>query len=181
MAGNFYTCSMCSFHSRSLQSLTKHICKSHRSDPRFHVYCKSCLRSYSKWDSYRKHIERGCQKISCGTDSPIDDATADGATVDDASIDATEPNTTGSTIEDMDNSSTSLTAVSQQWQQAAYILSIKEKHILSQVAVDHGLSTTSMFLSEILSGLMDDIRNSGAPGNILQTFKLGFAVHNGLY
>lgn len=63
----FHTCSMCSYCSRNLGSLTTHICKSHRSDPRFNVYCKSCFRSYTKWESYRKHIQRGCKIMPCST------------------------------------------------------------------------------------------------------------------
>lgn len=57
--------------------------------------------------------------------------------------------------------------VDRQWHEAAYILGIKEKHILPQVAIDEILSTTSIFISEILSGLVHDICDS-LPTDILQ-------------
>ena len=51
---------MCSYGTGNLEDLTSHVCRMHQNDPKFHVYCKSCFRSYTKWDSYRKHIQRGC-------------------------------------------------------------------------------------------------------------------------
>ena len=30
----------------------------------FFVYCNSCLRSYTKWNSYLKHIQRGCRSVT---------------------------------------------------------------------------------------------------------------------
>lgn len=50
-------------------------------------------------------------------------------------------------------------SISRQWHEAAYILGIKEKHVLGQVAVDEILSTTSVFV-DVLTGIMDDIRGS---------------------
>lgn len=51
-------------------------------------------------------------------------------------------------------------SVNRQWHEAAYILSIKEKHILPQVAIDQILSTTSILFSELLSDLVRDVRGS---------------------
>lgn len=51
-------------------------------------------------------------------------------------------------------------SASRQWHEAAYILSIKEKHILAQATVDEILATTKLFISDILSDLMKNIRGN---------------------
>ena len=64
----YHDCSICS---KSLEALTSHVCRVHRRDPRFLVSCKSCFRSYRKWDSYRKHLQRGCQMIPSQSTSGV--------------------------------------------------------------------------------------------------------------
>lgn len=59
-----HTCNMCSYCTRTIENLTSHVCRMHKFDPRFHIFCNSCLRSYTKWDSYRKHVQRGCCMVS---------------------------------------------------------------------------------------------------------------------
>ena len=43
-------------HSISEEDVKKH--------PRFFVYCNSFLRSYTKWNSYLQHIQRGCRSVT---------------------------------------------------------------------------------------------------------------------
>ena len=134
---------MCSYGSKSLDSLTAHICKNHRSDSRFNVYCKSCFRSYSKWESYRKHVQRGCKVMPCST-------------VDVASSSSFQPESDlgidfGPSLDLSRTDIDTLTPVSDKWHKATFILSIKEKHILSQVAIDHVLSTKKLFVSALCS------------------------------
>lgn len=50
--------------------------------------------------------------------------------------------------------------VGQKWHEAVFILSIKEKHFLPQIAIDNILSTVSIFVSEILWKLFEDIHDS---------------------
>jgi hypothetical protein len=47
--------------------------------------------------------------------------------------------------------------VSRQWHDAAYILNIKEKYILSQAAIDQLLSATAAFVTNILSDLLNEV------------------------
>ena len=148
----FYICSMCSYGARSEETLTSHVCKSHRNDPRFHIYCKSCLRSYKKWDSYRKHIERSCKiipSITVSIDNP--DIAEEVDTMGNVEEEASEivQNLDGTFLiikSKVDNGMMRL------------MLSIKEKHVLPQVAVDRVLLSTRDLVSEILSGLMNEIR-----------------------
>lgn len=144
----YHDCSMCSYATTSLAALTRHVCRVHQHDPRFRVSCKSCLRSYRKWDSYRKHIQRGCQKIA--TQPAFDDEAMSSNTID---FDQAPP----ISLDAEQSEASASTTTSRQWREAAYILSVKEKHTLAQVAVDEILSTTSSFVSDILSGLVDSI------------------------
>lgn len=54
------------------------------------------------------------------------------------------------------------------WYEAVYILSIKEKYILSQVAVDEVLSCTKTLVSDILYGIMDDVCSNDMPAETMQ-------------
>ena len=149
MAELFHFCSMCSYGTVSLETLTEHVCTKHKSDPRFLVYCNSCLCSYSKWDSYRKHLQRGCE---------IMPTSATASTHTQANSDREEYDDPGMSM-DVDDDSSILANHDQQWHEAAYILSIKEKHILAQVAVDEILSITGVFVQDLLTGLVDDIQD----------------------
>ena len=117
MENGFHCCAMCSFTTNSLDILVSHVCKLHKAHPRFHVYCKSCLRSYTKWDSYRKHIQRGCKTVLSEQPEP------------------SSPTRVAYLVEDMEvcllpyeqSMTTESEAVPrQQWHEAAYTLQIKE-------------------------------------------------------
>lgn len=58
--------------------LASHVCKIHRYDPNFLIYCSSCLRSFKVWDTYKKHLYRGCKDVANSTIPEINgDATED--------------------------------------------------------------------------------------------------------
>lgn len=146
-----YSCNMCSYNTQNLESLTSHVCKIHKNDPRFHIYCESCLRSYTKWDSYRKHIQRGCMVMPSGSNTSVD-----------PSFPLTSDDNEG--LEELDimdvdsDQHEHSNAITQKdWYEALYILSIKEKYILSQVAVDEVVSCTKTLVSDILHEIMDDV------------------------
>lgn len=151
MAGaeEYHFCSMCSYCSRTLEALNGHVCKTHKNNPRFLVYCKSCLRSFMKWDSYRKHLQRGCEIMPRRFPADVDPQ---------ASMNHDPSTSDNDSGESEVEENISVTA-RRQWHEATYILNLKEKHILAQVAVDKIISTTSSFVADILSGLMDDIRD----------------------
>ena len=54
---------------------------------------------------------------------------------------------------------TSSPALSRDWHEAAFILKIKEQYVLSQVAVDQVLSSTKILMSEVLSEMLDSVRD----------------------
>ncbi len=126
------------------------------------MYCKSCFRSYTKWESYRKHVQRGCKIMPCSTAGNVSSSSLQLESDEDIGIDS-------SLDLNIVNSSTS-TPVSEKWHEATFILSIKEKHILSQVAVDYVLSTTNIFVSEIFSRLLEDVCDD-MPTNVMQILK----------
>ena len=39
--------------------LVAHVCKTHKYHLNFQVYCASWLRSFSKWNTFKKHLSRG--------------------------------------------------------------------------------------------------------------------------
>ena len=141
---------MCSFTSISLDALTQHVCKVHKHHPRFLVYCKSCLRSYTRWNSYFKHLKRGCTSTANATEdigemsTSMNDELGDDI---DGMMDLDDGTSTNFGNEKDDT----------QWHQVAYILSIKEKYGLSQVAVDHIVESTKGLVTEIMSRYLNRI------------------------
>ena len=148
-----YTCNMCSYGAMSMDSLTSHVCRAHKTDSMFHVYCKSCLRSYTKWDSYRKHMQRGCTAINAGIDDSVH-----------LLVSSNPPLTLENELDFSMESESITTAnscnIKEDWHEAVYVLNIKERYLLSQVAVDQVLSCTKQFVSDILAGVVDKIRGS---------------------
>lgn len=53
---------MCSFYAKTSITLVSHVCKIHRFDSNFLIYCSRCLRSFRVWDTYKKHLYRGCKE-----------------------------------------------------------------------------------------------------------------------
>ena len=147
-----FGCSMCSFVSKSEKHVTKHICLVHRDDPRFLVHC-ACFRSFKKWNTFLKHLQRGCSARS----NPSSHSSLSLAPV---------INMTGFLDQDFHQSQNAGRStmngeiLDSQWQQAEYILSIKEKYGLTQVAVDHVISSTKLLLKDVLTQLLYQMSHS---------------------
>lgn len=137
----FYACSMCSYTTRELDVYTAHVIRLHKDDPRFNVSCKSCLRSFTKWDSYRKHMQRSCTVRSVASCIPAPSAPLSLPT-----SDCEEEPEHGVLIE---------SSVSHEWHEASFILNIK--CVVSQVAIDRMLTFTKDLVSDILSQMAKDI------------------------
>lgn len=56
------------------------------------------------------------------------------------------------------------------WHEAAYVLRIKEKYLLTQVAVDEVLSCTRQLVSDILSGVMNKVQGT-LPSNAMNVIE----------
>lgn len=69
------------------------------------------------------------------------------------------------------DSSVSPSANSQKWHEAVFVLSIKETHALSQAAVDDVLSNTTIFVSETLSKLVENVRDE-IPADVAQLLEM---------
>ena len=82
-----FSCSMCSFYATDNDRLVSHVCKIHRYDPNFLIYCSRCLRSFRVWDTYKKHLYRGCTAIARDI-NPEEDVSI--TTEDDDTMDVTE-------------------------------------------------------------------------------------------
>lgn len=106
------------------------------------------MRSYKKLSAYRKHISRGCRLIE---DTTKDECSLVLPTLPEMDIELEE-----SELGDEDHTiSHTLTS---QWHQARFILSIKEKHNISQAAVDQVLTSTRTLLSTILDNITADLK-----------------------
>ena len=158
MEDTFHYCTLCSYSTTNLQALTSHICKLHKSHPKFHVYCTACLHSYTKWDSYRKHIHRGCKSIAASEGMPPQPPAFLADTSSDSDSDF--PPSFSSELEAM-----STDPASQQWHEAAYILNIKEPYFLSQAAVDQVVSSTKDLFTALLRKVLGWLKERLAPNS----------------
>ena len=68
---------------------------------------------------------------------------------------------------DLGDESQTSQALTQQWHEAKFILSIKVKHVLSQVAVDQVLSSTTTLLCIMLDHVTADLK-AKRPEELLQ-------------
>lgn len=153
-----FSCWMCSYSSNSEESMTDHICKLHRNDHRFRVICR-CYRTFDKWNSYWRHIKRGCKAVQneiISTEIPSQEST--NTSLNDLPSESdhhiASPNQEDTRTADYVQQDHS------QWHQAVYILNMKESHQLPQVAVDHVVASTKVLVEEMLSQLMLNISRS---------------------
>ena len=136
--GSLHCCPMCSYCAPGEDQLLNHVLKIHRHDPNFHVYCAFCLRSYHSLPSYRKHISRGCVQVQQQDDH--------GAIAEDEQEMEVGQWSSEEDAEQSVNLQQDHDQISQQWHEARFILSIKEKYVLSQAAVDTVLFSTTELL-----------------------------------
>lgn len=142
-----HSCMMCSFITRSLDTLTSHIIKMHKNDAQFNVSCKSCLRSYTRWDSFRKHIQRGCSEPISVSSSTF---TSLGGDEEETVIEH----------ENDDLSSSRNSSLVKSWHEAAFILTIKEKCVVSQVVIDQIIVATKIYVSDLLQEIIRNLHES---------------------
>lgn len=162
-------CNMCSYAAKTIENLTSHICRIHRFDPKFHVYCESCLRSYTKWDSYKKHLQRGCSIVSSSTQESAPESITSSPLPVMNCMDEGESQKYNEQPEHCE-------AIEDDWHEAKYILSVKEKHVLSQVAVDEIIGCTKSLVSDILTEVVDAAQGRVPPNSLklLQSKITGF-------
>lgn len=168
---------MCTYSTANKDALIDHVCKIHRHDPNFLVYCSNCLRSYRKWDSYRKHLSRGCGLNTSCTDQLINlpppvDSNSD--------VDPMTDINSGSPLERETNE---VQAVSQKWHEAAFILTIKEKYAVSQTAIDHTLFSVNELISSVLKVVLGQLKGKLSVESmeiITQVLKDAFPLFSGL-
>ena len=133
-------CSMCTYCTSNEDELVAHVCKIHRYHPNFQVYCASCLRSFSKWNTFKKHRARDCNLQIHESDSSADPEHTHNS-------DLTTSLDDSSALEGHN----SLDAPSQEWHEAAYILYIKENHVITQAAIDTILPHTNQLFSFVFT------------------------------
>ena len=170
MATEVHLCTMCSFSSTRITTLTSHVLRAHRSHPRFHIYCKYCLRSYKKWDSYRKHLHRGCSEIVSIPQINSHEANEDDVkesnedSVDTSNEDHVE------VLSTLDPGYANLNSLEHKMQEAIFVLGIKEQHALSQSAVDQVVSSTSVLVSDLFSSIISNV-NKAIPPNYVKVIE----------
>ena len=149
-SSGYVHCTMCTYCTTSEEKLIKHVYTIHRHDPNFHVYCASCLRSYHTLSSFRKHVSRGCRTSAVVEDQNYvtNDCPDEDMELEDSASGA-EPRAYDTVAQDR---------LSQQWHEARFILSIKERHGLSQAAVDQVLSSTTELVSALLDGICSALK-----------------------
>ena len=53
-----FFCDKCDFRSFDNETLVKHVLDRHSRDPNFSVACNFCGKTYTKWNSFKKHLHR---------------------------------------------------------------------------------------------------------------------------
>ena len=143
------SCPMCSYVTAREEQLLRHVFQIHEHDPKFQVYCSACGRSFTKLESLRKHKYRSS---GCSSQSGLRDCTL-----------LPRLRTPDPDDEMPNNGLEGLDPVPQcpstKWQAAAFILSIKEKHMLSQAAIDTVLSSTTSLVGTLLQGVLTGLRD----------------------
>ena len=153
--GTLQNCTMCSFCTPEPSQLLNHVYTIHRHDPNFHIYCNCCMRSYKKLSAYRKHVSRGC-----GATLPQDTMGEPQSSLLPSTAELLE-------LEQSHDCDVERHTISQQWHEARFILSIKEEHVLSQVAVDQVRSSTMTLVSSLLDNITSDLRSKD-PGEVVR-------------
>ena len=54
----------CAFRHCSKNEVIAHMIRLHKHDPQFVILCAVCGQSYAKYESYRKHVQRGHKNIA---------------------------------------------------------------------------------------------------------------------
>ena len=130
-------CPMCSYIASHEEQLLRHVCQIHKHDPNFLIYCSKCSRSFTKLESFRKHKLRSSQ---CSNVTFEKTPTSPGPS-----------NDMSTTNYDSEESLA-------KWRAATYIMEIKEKHLLSQAAVDAVISSTTSLVNGLLQGVLAELR-----------------------
>ena len=140
-------CPMCSYIASHEEQLLRHVCQIHKHDPNFLIYCSKCSRSFTKLELFRKHKLRSSQ---CSNVTFAKTPTSPGPS-DDMSA-------TNYDSEESLASSVVPRGLSMKWRAATYIMEIKEKHLLSQAAVDTVISSTTSLVNGLLQGALAELR-----------------------
>lgn len=53
-----FKCNLCYFECNTHEILIDHTVRSHTHDPKFQVQCDECGITFSKWETFRKHVYR---------------------------------------------------------------------------------------------------------------------------
>ena len=142
-------CPMCSYIASHEKQLLRHVCQIHEHDPNFLIYCSKCSRSFTKLESFQKYKLRSSQCL-CSNVTFRKTPTSPGPS-DDMS-------TTNYDSEESLASSVVPRGLSMKWRAAMYIMEIKEKHLLSQAAVDTVISSTTSLVNGLLQGVLTELR-----------------------
>ena len=155
------SCQLCSYFASNEEQLLRHVCQIHEHDPNFLIYCSTCSRSFTKLDSFKKHKSRSSE-CSYKEDQP--------SLTPPALSTAPDHNNGMSPTSNCDGGDSSSFVLaprpqSTKWRAATFILGIKEKHLISQAAVDTVLlSTTSLvngLLQDVVTGLREELPEGG--------------------
>lgn len=99
-----------------------------------------------KWNTYKKHLSHGCSR-QVHQDSSVDSESTHH--LEPTSDDFSASNSTEDDLLDCN----SLATPSQNWHEAAYILYIKENHVITQSAINTILPHTNQLFSSLLDSV----------------------------
>ena len=150
---------MCAYCTPRREELVQHVCRVHEHEAKFLVYCGQCSRSFTKLASFKKHMQRSSEcrafnqaamneAASSSSETILPPAAEDADMQDLGSVDIPEPGQ-----ED-------LAPPQMKWRAAAFLLNIKERHLLSQAAVDTMVSSSTSLVGGILDDVLAELRGA---------------------
>ena len=158
MEEDFHNCSMCSYSCTDANLLVKHTVREHKYDPNFRIHCTICGTSFDKYNSFQKHVKRN-HTGDIIVDPPVDRENGEDQLqqFQDFHINPNaDPNPLANSInlesegvieEDTDHGNIN----KMQWYTARFILNLKEKCRVTQVAVNDTLDATKDLVDQVVT------------------------------
>ena len=127
----------------STNTLLKHTIKEHKNDPNFLVHCTICGKSFNKWNSFQRHVKRKHKYEQNRHDDDDEDDDRD-SNADQADQQLEDLNNVNIVEPEMN------TIDEMQWHAAKFVLNLKEKCKVTQVAVNQTIDTTKDLVGQVV-------------------------------
>ena len=139
--------------------LVKHVCRVHEHEAKFLIYCGQCSRSYTKLASFKKHIQHSSECRAFNQAAINEAASSSSETILLPAAEDADMQDLGSVVI-LEPGQEDLAPPPMKWRADAFLLSIKERHLLSQAAVDTMVPSSTSLVGGILDDVLAELRGA---------------------